>query len=84
MSKDKGERRENVKRVVKGRAKKRIDSNGTIQRLRAARAEIKQLKAKLAGYEEVTFPAPDAPTPVDPSPETPPVGAVTPADPGRF
>jgi outer membrane protein TolC len=66
MPKDKKERREKIKARVRTRAKTRVASNGTVQRLRQARAEIKQLKAELEtlrGHEpqEVEMPASEHP-----------------------
>jgi|KBSMisStandDraft_5_1062788.scaffolds.fasta_scaffold2277967_2 hypothetical protein len=84
MPKDKDERR-NERRAGRrtdrrARVKKKLAGNGTVQRLREARREIKELRARLAKYENtkdalMVMPAPDK------SPELPPIGAVTPVTP---
>lgn len=83
MPKDKEERRKERRTARRtdrrARVKKKLPSNGTVQRLREARKEIKQLKERLGQYEP--------PQPVPPSEaETgdhpvghPPVDAVDPA-----
>ena len=80
MPKDKDERRKerrtDRRTDRRARVKKKLPSNGTVQRLREARREIKQLREKLAGYEGHS--AADVEQPADHPPGHPPVDAASP------
>lgn len=81
MPKDKDERR-NERRAGRrtdrrARVKKKLAGNGTVQRLREARREIKQLKEELAQLRPAREPEQDFAK----QSELPPIGAVSPVTP---